>query len=423
MRTKYKDFKFFKSLILGLALLTSVFCKAQDTTKVLFIGNSFTSQNDLPNLFKQISLGSGKNVVVASHMPGGVSVGDTSQGTSAHMNNPLVYSLIRSNDWDYLVLQDNQGRFCLGYGQFPSSSLVIEGHIKIRDSLLFYHPCAHMIWYAGFGPKNGYPPYASSGTALIDTIYQNYQFLRDTAGQIIAPIGPAFKKVISQYPSINLWSADDVHPSLFGSYLTANVFFTTIFKSSSISSSYNPGFSLVEDSLMKNIAFQTTIDSMNTTGLIQITPIISQLGNTLSISGYQNCNWFNNGVPFILNNCTVNINQAGNYYAIVTDKNNCDFQTLEYYYLTTNIDENADDYSDVRHFPNPATELINININSYDNVNSEFEIYNIVGNLVKSGIVQLKENKINVVDLSNGMYLLVIRSNSFTKSLKLLIQR
>ena len=33
----------------------------------------------------------------------------------------------------YLVLQDNQGRFCLGYGQFPSSSLVIEGHLKIHS--------------------------------------------------------------------------------------------------------------------------------------------------------------------------------------------------------------------------------------------------------------------------------------------------
>jgi hypothetical protein len=356
-------------------------------------------------------------------MPGGVSVGDISQGTSAHMNNPLVYSLIRSNDWDYMVLQDNQGRFCLGYGQFPSSSLVIQGHIKLRDSLLFYNPCAHMIWYAGFGPKNGYPPYASTGTALIDTIYQNYQFLRDTAGQIIAPIGPAFIRIISQYPTINLWSSDDVHPSLFGSYLTANVLFTTIFKSSPMSSSYNPGISLVEDSLMKNIAFQTTIDSMNTTGLIEITPIISQLGNTLSISGYQDCNWFYNGVPFISNNCTVTINQPGKYYAIVNDQNNCEFQTLEKNYFTTSIEENVSDNFNVYLYPNPTTDLVTINMNSLENFSSELRIYNDMGTLVKSSSIKLNENVINVADLSNGIYFIVIESNNIFKSLKFVIQR
>ena len=118
------------------------------------------------------------------------------------MNNPLVYDLIRSNDWDYLVLQDNQGRFVDNYGVFPASSLVIEGHIKIRDSLLYYHPCAKMIWFAGWGPKAGFPPYASTGSALIDKIYSNYRFLLDTAGQVIAPIGPAWNRIISNYPNV-----------------------------------------------------------------------------------------------------------------------------------------------------------------------------------------------------------------------------
>ena len=68
---------------------------AQDTTKVLFIGNNFTSSNNLPNLFQQLAQGAGHNVVIASHMPGGISVGDVSQRTSAHMNNPYVYSLMK----------------------------------------------------------------------------------------------------------------------------------------------------------------------------------------------------------------------------------------------------------------------------------------------------------------------------------------
>ncbi len=412
-----------KKLIILLLLVINVLCQAQDTTKVLFIGNSFTSQNNLPNLFLQLSQASGKNVVVASHMPGGVSVGDISQGTSAHMNNPIVYSLIKSNNWDYLVLQDNQGRFCLGYGQFPSSSLVIEGHLKIRDSLLYYHPCAHMIWFAGFGPKNGYPPYGNTGAALIDSIYHNYQFLFDTAGQVIAPIGPAFKRIIFGYPTINLWSSDDVHPSLYGSCLTANVLYSTIFKSSPISSSYNPCISLNVDTLLKNIAFQTTIDSINFSGLLAITPSVNQTNNTLSVSGYQNCNWYYNGVPYIFNNCTINMNQSGSYYAIVTDQNNCKFRTLEQHFLISIGLNNSITNSNFQIYPNPVHDFMffNSDISSINVL--RLRIFDAMGNLVKSLKIDQNQHQIYVGDLNNGMYLIVINSNEISESQKLLIQK
>lgn len=65
------------------------------------------------------------------------------------MNNPVVYENIRSDKWDYVVLQDNQGRFVLDYAQFPSSSLVIQGHQQIRDSVLKNNPCAKMVWFEG----------------------------------------------------------------------------------------------------------------------------------------------------------------------------------------------------------------------------------------------------------------------------------
>lgn len=412
-----------KKIFFVFTILIINFCHAQDTTKVLFIGNSFTSQNDLPNLFNQISLGSGKDVFIASYMPGGVSVGDISQGTSAHMNNPLVFSLIKSNNWDYLVLQDNQGRFCLGYGQFPSTSLVIEGHNKILDSLLFYNPCAHMILFAGFGPKNGYMPYANSGSALIDTIYQNYQFLNESLGQIIAPIGPTLKKIISDHPSINLWSSDEVHPSLYGSFLTANVLYSTIFKSSPISSSYNPGILFTEDSLLKKIAFQTTIDSLNNTGLLEITPIINQMGNTISISGYNNCSWFFNGIPYVTNNCTLNMLQPGKYYAIGSDINNCKFQTLEQYFNTTNIEDLLSDFTNIRISPNPANDYVTLSIGEFVHFSPEIRVYDALGNQLKLEILIQNQNSINVSDLKNGFYLLVIKSKEISKSFKLVIQR
>src|SRR4051812_32486983 len=107
---------------------------AQDSTRILFIGNSFTYYNNMPLIVKAFADSAALPVVTGMHAPGGVSVGDISQGSMAHMNNPVLYNLIRSKKWDFVVIQDNQGRFVRDSAQFPSSSLVVEGHLQIMDS-------------------------------------------------------------------------------------------------------------------------------------------------------------------------------------------------------------------------------------------------------------------------------------------------
>ena len=147
-----------KQIIIILSFLLALNCKAQDTIKVLFIGNSYTYVENMPDLFRQIADSAGYKVKTQMFAPGGVSVGDISQGTQAHMNNPLVYENIRSDKWDYVVLQDNQGRFVLDYGQFPSSSLVIQGHLQIRDSVLKNNPLRQNDLVRRLGRKKWYAP-------------------------------------------------------------------------------------------------------------------------------------------------------------------------------------------------------------------------------------------------------------------------
>jgi hypothetical protein len=177
------------------------------------------------------------------------------------------------------------------------------------------------------------------------------------------------------------------------------------------------------DSILKNVAYETTIDSLSLSGLSTITPSVSQAGNTLTVIGYQNCSWFFNGSPYASNNCTINMNQSGKYYAIVTDQNNCEFQSLENTYLTTNVIENEIDKININFYPNPANDLITLNIEVLENFHSELRIYNAMGILVKYEKIKLSQNKIDVADLSNGIYLIVIDSKEFSKGLKLLIQR
>ncbi|MEI6576644.1 MAG: T9SS type A sorting domain-containing protein [Bacteroidota bacterium] len=377
---------------------------AQDTLKILFVGNSFTYNFDLPGLFDSLAKNAGYPVVIAQHTPGGVSVGDTSQGTMAHMNNPEVFSMIRSNNWDYLLLQDNQGRFVHDYGVFPASSLVIEGHIRIRDSLLFHHPCAHMLWFAGFGPKAGYPPYANTGSGLIDKIYNNYRFLLDTAGQVIAPLGPAWQKIIANNTSINLWDVDDTHPGLAGSYLNACVVYATVFKQSPILSSFNPGISAMEDSILKTTAWQTTIDSIYVTGLKQITPEISQIDAVAFVWGsFDTCYWYRNDTLVYIGN-SLFIPVDGPYYAITKDNNGCTFRTL-----TSNLSNinsvNELTQKDVvsRIFPNPANDVLNIFAPSN---NTRIRLMNSIGQSVFEEHLPSSSTKINCSSWPAGAYII-----------------
>jgi hypothetical protein len=404
--------------ILQITILSNfLFGQNTDTIKVLFIGNSFTSVNNLPQIFSDLSINSNKAVIVASHNPGGVSVGDINQGTSAHMNNPIVYELIRSNDWNYLVLQDNQGRFVYSYGVFPSSSLVIEGHIQIRDSLLFHHPCAKMIWFAGWGPKDGYPPLAETGIALIDSIYNNYRFLLDTAKQIIAPIGPAWQRIINSHPSINLWGVDDVHPSIFGSSLTANVIYSTIYKSNPTESSFIPnGISTVEDSILKNLAYQTVIDSISFTGLSLQTPEISINEDTLSINGFVSCDWYLYDVFLESNFGVLNISLNGNYSAIVYDQNNCEFHSnsVTISSLSLNYITEKEKFSI---YPNPSDGYFTI---KNDSEIKSIQIFNSIGNEIVNYDTSINENLLRT-KMNTGNYIIKITDNNSTIFYKKLI--
>lgn len=413
--------KYVKSILFLIFFFTNS-SYAQDTTKVLFIGNSFTSANNLPNLFKLLAQDAGHHVIVESHMPGGISVGDIRQGNQAHMNNPHVYNLIKGNNWDFMVLQDNQGRFSHPYGQFANpitQSRVIEGHLQIRDSLLYYHPCANMIWFGGFGTKDGLGLGYTSGSALIDAIYGNYNFLNDTAQEVIAPIGPAFKRIISGHLLINLWGADNTHPSLHGSFLTSCVIYTTIFKQSPTLSTYNPGISAFNDSLLKTVGYQTTIDSLNSTGLNEITPIISKSNDTLAVHNYQGCSWFYNNILYNSSNCTTILNKPGYYSAIVTDSDGCQFRTLEYEHVVTNINIEHYTSDEVSIYPNPTEGEFRLNLDDSKGPFT-YTITTINGEVIKHQNLNVKTTVIDLADYARGVYILQIKTDGHVITKKII---
>jgi hypothetical protein len=305
----------------------------------------------------------------------------------------------------------------MSLGIFPGDSKVMEGHTKIRDSLLFYHPCAHMAWFAGFGPKNGYPPYSPTGVGLIDSIYQNYKYLEDSIGQVIVPVGPAYLRIMAGYPSIDLWGPDGEHPSLKGSLLIASVLFATVFKSSPIASSFNPGIPVAEDSILKTTAYQTVMDSLGFSGLSGITPPVIQSGDSLIVTGYPSCSWFFNGLPYPANNCVAEVSLTGKYYAWVTNGNGCMFRTPEQLYTVTTGTNNKNEKTQLyEFFPNPASSKIRVTASVPLH---QLSIINSAGKIMKEISNPLNKTEIEISSWPNGLYLILVTpKQGVTQSMK-----
>jgi len=74
-------------------------------------------------------------------------------------------------------------------------------------------------------------------------------------------------------------------------------------------------------------------------------------------------------------------------------------------------------------YPNPASDIVTLNMDNFTNADMTLNIYNVIGNLVKSEILIQNQRQINIGDLSNGIYVVEIKSKEWTEKQKLLIQR
>lgn len=88
---------------------------------------------------------------------------------------------------------------------------------------------------------------------------------------------------------------------------------------------------------------------------------------------------------------------------------------------TTGITENIGDNSLFKIYPNPASNIITLNINEYEN--AVLNIYKITGDLVSSGKVTETNPHIYVGNLSAGIYMVEIKTQKSSEKQKLVIQR
>lgn len=88
----------------------------------------------------------------------------------------------------------------------------------------------------------------------------------------------------------------------------------------------------------------------------------------------------------------------------------------------TEVEENLIN-NQIRIYPNPASDIVTLNLGNTNNSDLTMNIYNLIGAFVKTEKLKQNQQQINVGDLSNGIYMVEIKSKEWIEKQKLIIER
>lgn len=89
----------------------------------------------------------------------------------------------------------------------------------------------------------------------------------------------------------------------------------------------------------------------------------------------------------------------------------------------TGISSGFENKKELSIYPNPASDNFTF---AFDNVNTKpiiLTIYSVIGDLISSETLLPNQSQINIENLSNGIYIIEIKSENWTEKQKLIIQR
>ena len=91
--------------------------------------------------------------------------------------------------------------------------------------------------------------------------------------------------------------------------------------------------------------------------------------------------------------------------------------------ITTGISESTVKKTSFNLYPNPATDIVTLKLDKTNTTDLTLNIYNIMGELVLSEVLNKNKQQINIGDLNNGIYMVEIKSKEWSEKQKLIIQK
>ncbi|MBU3659006.1 MAG: T9SS type A sorting domain-containing protein [Flavobacteriales bacterium] len=408
-----------KSGLIVIAFFAFNILFAQDTLSVLFLGNSYTSVNNLPLLVQNLSASAGKTLIIDSNLPGGMTL-------SGHINDATTMTKIQQSNWDYVIIQEQSQIPTIDYYRYND---MYPSLTDLKNMIEFYNPCAKIITYMTWGrrfggiqcdPSNTYcSPNFVDFNHMQDSLTSAYLQISDALNVQCAPVGVVWKNILND-TTLVLHSGDNSHPNLDGSYVAACAIFSSIWKQAALGLTYTAGISNSSAQYYQSISDNTIFNSTNDWNLNINNPIAefneSVSGNTVtftnlstSMSNTLDYFWdFGDGSTSNAQNPVHPYATTGTY-TVTLIVSNCIFsdaitKTLQIGPLS--VTENL--FSQLKIWPNPAISHINIET-EYSFSDLYYTINDVEGRMVLEGKIESENSKIDISNLSKGIYLVNIK--------------
>lgn len=229
------------------------------TRRVLFLGNSYTYVNNLPQLLATAAQSVGDSVVFDSNAPGGYTL-------QQHAADATSRGLIGRGGWDYVVLQEQSQRPAF---PLPQVMAGVFPYARQLNSLIRQaNPCGQTVFYMTWGYKTGdagncafWPPMCTYA-GMDSLLYLRYRMLADSNRALLSPVGAVWRYLRQQHPAINLYDTDDRHPSPAGSYAAACSFYAVVFRKSPQLITFDGNLPAADAALIRAAARAVVFDSL-----------------------------------------------------------------------------------------------------------------------------------------------------------------
>jgi hypothetical protein len=179
-----------------------------DHFRVLFVGNSYTTRNDMPMMLKQLATASDPGVRLEIEV---VAFGGAS--LAAHWNKGDVQNYLGGQKWDAVVLQDQSTRPLRALTSMQKHVRLLVAAAKTSGA----KPFLYMTWARKHDP------------ASQRAITEAYQQLAEETGAALVPVGLVWQELRKIGHGLELYAPDESHPSAIGSYIAACTHLVSLF--------------------------------------------------------------------------------------------------------------------------------------------------------------------------------------------------
>lgn len=198
---------------------------------ILFIGNSRTSANDMPQMVRRIA--------DSAEYPSKLHVemhGPSDESMTGHAANPRVRELL-AQDWDHVVLQAQSTELIdrPNWGKWLQPATELIALVKMNHA----SPAMFVTWRYTDQCSDDRKWNASQNSAMHTAIQEQHSWLARTTGVGLVNVGVVWESVLDRQQDFSLYT-DCNHPSVYGSYLSALMLFGTLLGGDVSAVTYTP---------------------------------------------------------------------------------------------------------------------------------------------------------------------------------------